>query len=80
MKDEVKRVMEQIRSELIARGSDVELLDTTNLGVVRVNLSGECCSGRLKRLLTLIDIEDIVKIQVPGVKIVMEAEHAEATS
>ncbi len=72
MQNEVEVAIERIRPELISRGSDVELLRTTNLGVVHVNLSGECCSGQMIRLMTIIEIEGAVKKQVPGVKIVTE--------
>ena len=68
----VELVMKQVRSNLAARGSDIELLSVTEPGIVRVSLSGECCSGRLMRLLTVLDIEETVQKSVPGVKIVIE--------
>jgi Fe-S cluster biogenesis protein NfuA len=75
---QVEIAMQQVKSDLIGRGSDVELLSTTELGVVLISLSGDCCNGRLKRLMTVLDIEAAIKKQVPGVKIVMEEGHAEA--
>ena len=73
VKEKVEVAMKQLRPELLALNSDVELLETTEFGVVRVSLSGECCSGSLKRLITIIDIEKKVKMKVPGVVIVTEA-------
>jgi len=68
--------MKQIRPSLLALNSDVELLGTTEFGVVRVRLTGECCSGRLKRLMTIIDIERKLKIAAPGVKVVTDIEQS----
>lgn len=72
MNEKVEIAMEQIRSSLLAQNSDIELLKTTELGVVHVRLSGECCTGRLKRLMTILDIEKTVKKAVPGIKLVIE--------
>lgn len=72
MVQDVEKIITQIRPTLLAANSDVEFLSATALGVVRVNLSGECCSGHLSRLLTILDIEKTVKRLVPGVKVVME--------
>ncbi len=72
MRNDVEAAIEMIRHNLLATGSDVELVSTTDLGIVCVNLSGECCSGRLRRLMTILHIEDTIKKQVPGIKVVME--------
>jgi len=72
MQQEVKMAMSLVRDGLLARGSDVELLRTTDLGAVHVSLSGECCTGSLKRLLTILDIEDAIKKLVPDVRIVVD--------
>ncbi len=72
MRADVEAAIEQIRHSLIAIGSDVELVSTTDLGIVSVNLSGECCSGQMKRMMTILDIETALKKQVPDVRVVME--------
>jgi Fe-S cluster biogenesis protein NfuA len=72
IQEKVEFVMKQIRAELLSRSSDVELIRTTNHGVVRICLSGQCCSDRLNRLLTTLDIEKTLKRHVSGVKVVME--------
>jgi len=69
---DVEVALEKIRKDLQARGSDIELLRTTELGIVQVRLYGECCSGKLRHLMTIIDIEDTLKGQVPGVKVVTD--------
>ena len=73
MKEKVEVAMTQIRPDLLELNSDIELLETTEFGVVRVSLSGECCSGSLKRLMTIVDIERKLKMKVPGVLFVTEA-------
>ena len=73
VKEKVEVAMKQLRPELLALNSDIELLETTEFGVVRVTLSGECCSGRLNRLMTIMDIERKLKMKVPGVLIVTES-------
>ena len=80
LRHKVEKTMEQSHPELIVRGCDGELMDATDLGVVQVNLSGECWAGRLQHLLTTLDIVATVKKLVPGDKIVMEGKHAEASS
>ena len=76
MKQRVTEALEQVRVNLLSRNCDVRLLEITRLGVVTVSLSGDCCKGRLRKLLTIIDIENAVKKQVPEVRVVIEGEGA----
>jgi len=69
---EVENAIKQVRPDLIAQGSDVELLSATELGIVTVGLSGKCCSNRLTQLRTVLDLEVSLKRLVPKIKIVME--------
>ena len=68
---DVARAIEKLRPALIEECSDIELLDATELGVVRVCLSGPCCSDSVKELITLLDVEKNLKEQVRGVRIVV---------
>lgn len=68
---EVESVLFQLSPALIAQERNVELQSVTELGVVRVKLSGGCCSDRIKRLIALLEIEDILKKRIPKVKIVI---------
>ena len=77
MQEKVAVAIGQLRKTLLPKNSDVKLLGATRLGVVTVALSGECCTGRMRRLLTLIDIENEVKKQVPEVRVVIEAAQLE---
>ncbi len=42
MKEEVKKVLDQIRPSLQADGGDAELVDVSDQGVVKVKLTGAC--------------------------------------
>lgn len=68
---DVAKAIEGLRPALIEECSDIELLDATELGVVRVCLSGPCCSDSVKELITLLDVEKNLKEQVRGVRIVI---------
>ena len=76
MQEKVKVVMKQLRPSFLALNSDIALLETTELGLVRVRLTGECCSGRLKRLRTILDIERKIKKAVPGIMFVTDTEQS----
>ena len=70
MKEQVEKVLEQIRPFLRADGGDVELVEV-NEGVVKVRLQG-ACSGCQMSLITLKDgIERILKRELPQVKEVL---------
>jgi len=73
MKSAIKQTVDQIRTDLISRGSEIELLDVSECGAVHVKLFGACCAEHTWRLKTLQDIEAALKSEIPGVRIVMEA-------
>ena len=52
MKEDVKNALEEVRPHLKADGGDVELLDVTEDGVVKVRLLG-ACEGCPMREMTL---------------------------
>ena len=78
MKKEIEAVIERISTDLLADGSHVELINSTELGVVHVRLSGKCCTSQLSRLKTLLYVEQEVRRQVPGVVIVIEEKQSQA--
>ena len=71
---QIKKVIARLRPALLAQNSDIVFLSATRHGVVRVSLSGDCCSGRLKRFRAILDIEQTLKKLVPGVKIVINVQ------
>ena len=60
--------MNRIRPALQADGGDVELVDVTKEGVVRVRLIGACAGCPMSTMTLAFGIERELKKQVPGVK------------
>ena len=67
MKDEVIAALESIRPALQADGGDVELVDVTEDGIVRVRLQGACHGCPMAQMTLKDGIERVLKEQVPGV-------------
>ncbi|KAA0889812.1 NifU family protein [Oryzomonas japonica] len=72
MKAEVEKVLEMVRPGLQADGGDVELVEVTDDGVVKVRLKGACGSCPMSTMTLKMGIERAVKEQVPGVKEVVQ--------
>ncbi|HOI15223.1 MAG TPA: NifU family protein [Geobacteraceae bacterium] len=68
MIEEVKKVLEMIRPALQADGGDVEFVEMTEDGVVRVRLQGACGSCPMATVTLKNGIEKTLKEKVPGVK------------
>jgi Fe-S cluster biogenesis protein NfuA len=68
MKEKVQAVIDEIRPNLQADGGDIELVDVTAEGIVRVRLQG-ACSGCPGAAMTLkIGVEGLLKRRIPEVK------------
>lgn len=73
LKDSVQKVIDEIRPNIQMDGGDVELVDVSDQGVVKVRLKG-ACSGCPGATMTLkFGIEKILKQRVPEVKEVILA-------
>ena len=68
MREKVEAALEKIRPALQADGGDVELIDVTKDGVVKVRLVGACAGCPMSTLTLAYGIERELKKQVPGVK------------
>ena len=68
MREDVLRVLEQVRPGLQADGGDVELVDVTADGTVQVRLKGACGSCPMSTMTLKMGIERAMKEQIPGVK------------
>jgi len=68
MKEEVLRVLEMVRPGLQADGGDVELVEVTEDGIVKVRLKGACGSCPMSTMTLKMGVEKILKQEVPGVK------------
>lgn len=68
MIEEVKKVLDLIRPNLQADGGDVELVEVTEDGVVKVKLVGACGHCPMSTMTLKMGIERTLKEKVPGVK------------
>lgn len=72
MKEEVEKVLEMVRPGLQADGGDVELVEVTEDGIVKVRLKGACGSCPMSTMTLKMGIERAVKERVPGVREVVQ--------
>jgi len=68
MRDKVQAILDQIRPSLQADGGDVELVDASDDGVVKVKLTGACSGCPMSTVTLKMGIERILKEQIPEVK------------
>jgi len=70
MTAQVTAVLEEIRPHLQADGGDVELVEVTEDGIVRVTLTGACGGCPMAQITLKHGIEKRLKEKVPGVQCV----------
>ncbi len=68
MKERVKAVLEKVRPSLQADGGDVELVDVSDEGVVRVRLTGACKGCPMSQMTLKMGIQRYLQREVPEVK------------
>ncbi len=68
LKERVEKGLDKVRPWLKADGGDVELVDVTDEGVVRVKLSGACGGCPMREMTLKAGIGRVLKEQVPEVK------------
>ena len=68
MQEKVEKALLKVRSFLQADGGDVELVEVTEEGVVRVKLTGACSGCPMASMTLKTGIERILKEEVPEVK------------
>lgn len=70
MKERVEEVLGEIRPNLEADGGNVELVEVTEQGVVKVRLTGACGTCPMSTLTLKMAIEKTLKDRIPEVKAV----------
>lgn len=70
MKEKVQAALDQIRPNLQRDGGDVELVEVTGDGIVKVKLTGRCHGCPMSQMTLKMGIERLLKINVPEVKAV----------
>ncbi len=68
MKEAVQKAIDQIRPNLQMDGGDVELIDVSEDGVVKVKLLGACGGCPMSQMTLKMGIEKHLKKEVPQVK------------
>lgn len=68
MKEKVEAALKKVRPSLQADGGDVELVDITPDGIVRVKLTGACGCCPMSQMTLKMGIEEVIKKEVPEVK------------
>ncbi len=72
MKEKVQEVLNKVRPALRADGGDVELVDVTDDGIVKVRLTGACGSCPMSTMTLKMGIERTLKEHIPAVKSVVQ--------
>ena len=67
MKEKVQELIEQIRPNLQADGGDIELVDVTAQGVVKVSLKGACHGLHGAAMTLKMGGERLLKSRIPEV-------------
>jgi Fe-S cluster biogenesis protein NfuA len=68
MKEKVETTLGRIKPALQADGGDVELVEVTPEGVVKVRLTGACAGCPMSQMTLKMGIEKELKKEVPEVK------------
>ncbi|MDO3379220.1 NifU family protein [Geoalkalibacter halelectricus] len=72
MKEQVEKVLDEVRPALQADGGDVELVEVGDDGIVKVRLTGACGSCPMSTVTLKMGIEKTLKDKVPGVQAVVQ--------
>ena len=73
MREKVEQALGEVRPALQADGGDVELVDVTPDGIVKVKLTGACHGCPMAEMTLRQGIENHLKERVPEVKAVEPA-------
>ena len=68
MKEKVEQALNKVRPSLQADGGNVELVDVTDDGIVKVRLTGACHGCPMAQMTLTAGVERVIKQEVPEVK------------
>jgi Fe-S cluster biogenesis protein NfuA len=68
MRKKIEAALEKIRPALQADGGNIELVDVTPEGVVKVRLTGACGCCPMSQMTLKRGVEQALRKEVPGVK------------
>jgi Fe-S cluster biogenesis protein NfuA len=70
LREQVEEALDRIRPALQQDGGDLELIDVTDDGVVKVKLTGACGSCPMSQMTLKMGIEQRLREEVPEVAVV----------
>ena len=73
MKEKIEAALKKIRPMLQADGGDIELVDVSKDGVVKVKLTGACGCCPMSQMTLKNAVEQRLKKEVSGIKEVISA-------
>ena len=68
MREKIEEALEKIRPMLAADGGNVELVEVSDDGVVKLKLTGACGACPMSQVTLKMGIEKILKEEVPEIK------------
>ncbi len=68
MKEQVEQALDKIRPMLIADGGNVDLVEVTDDGIVKLKLTGTCGCCPMSQMTLKMGIEKLLKQAVPQIK------------
>lgn len=68
MRERVEKALEKIRPMLMADGGNVELVEVSEDGVVKLRLTGTCGCCPMSQMTLKNGVEKILKEEVPEIK------------
>ncbi len=68
MRERVEKALEKIRPMLMADGGNVELIDVSDKGIVKLKLTGTCGCCPMSQMTLKMGVERILKQEVPEIK------------
>ena len=68
MREQVEKALDKVRAMLVADGGNVELVDVTEDGIVKVKLTGACGCCPMSQMTLKAGIEQALKQEVPQIK------------
>ena len=71
--ERVESVLETVRPSLLADGGNVELVDVTSDGIVKVKLVGACLGCPMSQMTLKMGIGRVLKKEISEIKEVVEA-------
>ena len=68
MKEKVEKTLDKIRPMLMADVGNVELVEVSDDGVVKVKLTGSCGSCPMSQMTLKMGVERLLKEEIPEIK------------